>query len=227
MIFQQRPSGQMSDSILVMIPLTLSGGLQDAYSYLIRDKVFANAQTGNIVLMSHALFSGDFSNCLMYLIPLLAFALGVLAADLIRSLCPTGSRLHWRQLVLAVEIFLLAAVGLLPEGWSRLANALTSFSCAMQVQSFRSVSGSAYASTMCIGNLRSGMSHLSAAICRRDRAQFLEAGKYAAIILLFSFGAGLGSLLARHLGVRTIWASCGLLAASFLFMVGDQTRLST
>ena len=29
--------------------LTLSGGLQDAYTYLRRGKVFANAQTGNIV----------------------------------------------------------------------------------------------------------------------------------------------------------------------------------
>ena len=49
------------DSVSVMIPLTLSGGLQDAYSYFMRDRVFANAQTGNIVLMSHALFSGQFS----------------------------------------------------------------------------------------------------------------------------------------------------------------------
>ena len=157
----QRQPIQMSDSILVMVPLTLSGGLQDAYSYFMRDRVFANAQTGNIVLMGHELFSGNFTGCLRYLIPVLAFALGVLAVDLIHSLRPGGGRIHWRQLVLAAEILLLAVVGLLPEVRNWLANALTSFSCAMQVQSFRSVNGSAYASTMCIGNLRKiGRAHV-------------------------------------------------------------------
>ena len=44
--------GQMSEAFSTMVFLTLSGGLQDAYTYCIRGQVFANAQTGNIVLMS-------------------------------------------------------------------------------------------------------------------------------------------------------------------------------
>ena len=47
--------GQMSESFLTAVFLSLSGGLQDAYTYLFRGKVFANAQTGNIVLLSAAL----------------------------------------------------------------------------------------------------------------------------------------------------------------------------
>ena len=218
MALDQQRSGQMSDSIFVMIPLTLSGGLQDAYSYFVRDKVFANAQTGNIVLMSHALFSGDLGGCLRYLIPVLAFTLGVMAADLIRSFRLESGRIHWRQLVLAAEIILLTAVGFLPAAWNALANALTSFSCAMQVQSFRSVEGSAYASTMCIGNLRSGMAHLCGALERGDRAELRAAGTYALMILLFAAGAGVGGVLTRYLGLRTIWVSCGLLAAGLLLM---------
>lgn len=50
-----RPHGQMSDSFLMSAFIILSGGLQDAYTYCCRDKVFANAQTGNIVLLSAAL----------------------------------------------------------------------------------------------------------------------------------------------------------------------------
>ena len=222
MALDQQRSGQMSDSIFVMIPLTLSGGLQDAYSYFVRDKVFANAQTGNIVLMSHALFSGDLGGCLRYLIPVLAFTLGVMAADLIRSFRLESGRIHWRQLVLAAEIILLTAVGFLPAAWNALANALTSFSCAMQVQSFRSVDGSAYASTMCIGNLRSGMACLSAAIRTRDRTRLQEAGKYGSIILLFALGAGAGSLLTWYIGTRTIWVSCGLLMVSCLLMAAAR-----
>ena len=51
--------GQMSEAFSTMVFLTLSGGLQDAYTYCVRGQVFANAQTGNIVLMSQRAFAGD------------------------------------------------------------------------------------------------------------------------------------------------------------------------
>ncbi len=38
-----RPRGQMSESMLTAAFIILSGGLQDAYTYLCRGKVFANA----------------------------------------------------------------------------------------------------------------------------------------------------------------------------------------
>ena len=51
--------GQMSEAFRTVMFLSASGGLQDAYTYIGRGKVFANAQTGNIVLMSQAAFDGD------------------------------------------------------------------------------------------------------------------------------------------------------------------------
>ena len=42
---------QTSESIELSALLALSGGLMDAYSYLGRGKVFANAQTGNMLLL--------------------------------------------------------------------------------------------------------------------------------------------------------------------------------
>lgn len=47
--------GQMSDTFHAAVFVTLSGGFQDAYTYICRAQVFANAQTGNIVLLSAAL----------------------------------------------------------------------------------------------------------------------------------------------------------------------------
>ena len=43
---------QMSEAFSNSLFLALSGGFQDAYTYNCRDKVFSNAQTGNVVLMS-------------------------------------------------------------------------------------------------------------------------------------------------------------------------------
>ena len=42
--------GQMSEAFRTVMFLSASGGLQDAYTYIGRGKVFAHAQTGNIVL---------------------------------------------------------------------------------------------------------------------------------------------------------------------------------
>ena len=46
-----RRSRQMSESIELGIVLALAGGFMDAYSYMCRDEVFANAQTGNMLLL--------------------------------------------------------------------------------------------------------------------------------------------------------------------------------
>ena len=71
---------QMSESFLTAAFLSVSGGLQDAYTYIFRGKVFANAQTGNIVLLSQSISDKDFVRAIHYLVPLLFFALGIAIA---------------------------------------------------------------------------------------------------------------------------------------------------
>ena len=139
--------GQMSEAFITALFLSVSGGLQDVYTYLFRGKVFANAQTGNIVLMAVKLFAGEWGEALRYLMPLCAFALGIFVAEFIRLKLKRMQWLHWRQLVVLFEILLLFVVGFLPQELNLLANSLVSFSCAMQVQSFRKVNGYAFAST--------------------------------------------------------------------------------
>ena len=87
---------QTSETFLLSAVLALSGGFQDAYTYNVRDEVFSNAQTGNIVLMSQHLMEGDWMTALHYLFPLLAFALGVFVAEQIGHRYKTSTRLHWR-----------------------------------------------------------------------------------------------------------------------------------
>ena len=97
----------MSESFLTAVFLSLSGGLQDAYTYLFRGKVFANAQTGNIVLLSANLMDGNWERVLHYLVPLCAFALGVLTAEKMQERFREMRTLHWRQLVVLGEGLLL------------------------------------------------------------------------------------------------------------------------
>lgn len=223
MIMKQRSRrkishGQMSEAFATAAFLSVSGGLQDAYTYLFRGKVFANAQTGNIVLLSQCVIAGQWSRALHYLIPLLSFALGVFAAELIRGRFQYTAKFHWRQLVLLTEILLLFVVGFLPTRWNMLANSMVSFSCAMQVQAFRKVSGYPFASTMCIGNLRSCMESLTVYLRLHHKEDLKRARRYAEIIVLFAIGAGVGGAALSRAGAYTIWISCCLLVVSLCLM---------
>ena len=210
--------GQTSDSFRAALFLILSGGFQDAYTYCNRGRVFANAQTGNIVLMSTHLFEGQWGEAVKYLIPLAAFILGTVASEWMHIRLKGCRRLHWRQTVLLLEMGILLAVPFLPHGLDPLANGLVSFVCALQLQAFHKIRGHAYASTMCIGNMRSGTEALCAYFHTREPEALRNAMTYFGVIGLFAAGAGLGALVTRLLGIRGIWASCLLLTVGFLTM---------
>ena len=151
----QRTKIQISQSLPMLVPIIISGGLQDAYTYFCRDGVFANAQTGNIVFLAVNIVNGDVAGVIKYLVPVLFFALGVIVAKTL-FFALGNKRIFWKQIVLLVETAALLSVGFMPQSMNLYANALVSFACAMQVLAFESIYGNDFASTMCIGNLRSG-----------------------------------------------------------------------
>lgn len=213
-----REEKQMSDTFLNCSFLALSGGFQDAYTYFVRDGVFSNAQTGNVVLMSQHLMVGEWKQGLRYLLPLMAFALGVFCAERIQNRFQFAQKLHWRQGILVLEMIILFSVGFMPEAWNLIATSLVSFACAMQVQAFRKVNGYAYASTMCIGNLRSGTAALSIYLREKRKENLKQAMYYFGIIAVFAIGAGIGGNLSLRFGMRTVWCCDILLLISFLLM---------
>ena len=209
---------QMSDTFQTALFIILSGGFQDAYTYCCRGEVFANAQTGNIVLLSTALYGREWQTVLKYLIPIVSFLVGTAAAELIHMRFKEYEKIHWRQIILFIEILLLLIVGFLMQDQNPLANALVSLVCAMQVQTFHKVRGHAYASTMCIGNMRSGVEALCAYFHIHDKAILKKALTYFGVIAVFAVGAGIGTFITKMIGIKAIWACCFLLFISFGMM---------
>ncbi len=209
---------QISESLLLNLLLAFSGGFQDAYTYIGRGHVFANAQTGNIVLMSTNLLSGEFSVVLHYLFPVLAFAGGIFFADFLRMFHQGRVTSHWRQTVLLWEIIILFVVAFLPGSLNDIANMLVSFSCAMQVETFRKVNGRAYASTMCIGNLRSCMAALGECVLQGKHEKWAAVSDYLSVITVFAIGAGIGGIVTMQAGLMTIVASPLVLLAAYVMM---------
>lgn len=208
----------MSEAMSTGIFLTLSGGFQDAYTYYTRGRVFANAQTGNIILLGHNAMNGDFTDAFRYLVPVLAFAGGIYISEVIRGVYREYGKLHWRQIVVVLEILLLFVVGFLPQSMNMAANILVSFVCAMQVEAFRKMKGSAYASTMCIGNLRSATEMLYRYRHTKEKGCLEKCLRYYGVILVFGIGAALGSFMTSLFEERTIWISCVFLFVCFCIM---------
>lgn len=217
---------QMSESFALGALLAVTGGFLDAYTYAARGGVFANAQTGNLVLLAIQLAGGRPRQALQYLIPVLAFVLGVLLAESIRRRVRlTGRRLHWRHFVLLGEIAVLAVVACLPQTLDMAANVAVSFVCSLQVESFRKLEGSAYATTMCTGNLRTASEQLFRSWRDGDRAALHKSLRYFAIILWFMAGAVLGVGMTGWLGRQAVLGCCGLLAVGFgMMLVTDRVH---
>ena len=215
---------QMSEAFFLNMLLALSGGFQDAYTYMVRGHVYANAQTGNVVMMSTHLLTGQFSEGWRYFFPLLAFAVGVFFCEHIHIYVEEHQKKwHWRQVVVAWQAVLLLAVGFMGQKLNLLANCVVSMTCAMQVQAFRTVHGYAYASTMCIGNIRSCMDALAHYTRFREVSYLQRAGYYFGVIVGFAIGAGIGGNLCPLWGERSIWICCAILALAF-WLMGWQGR---
>lgn len=215
---------QMSESLRIGLILAAAGGFLDAYTYISRGGVFANAQTGNIVLLGVNAADRQWGRVVQYLIPIAAFAVGVFAAEQIKWHFKERKEIHWRQLTVLLEIVILAAVAFMPKELNWLANTAVSFACAVQVESFRKVRGSAFATTMCTGNLRSGTELLGNYLRTGDRELGKKSIKYYGIILSFIVGAGGGYLITEIMGIQAVLVCCALLAICFVMMFCDGEK---
>lgn len=210
---------EISDSISLAIILTLSGGFMDSYSYMCRGKVFANAQTGNLLLFGVNLSTGNLLQAIQYILPVLSFALGIITAEIVRHKYSQHTNIHWRQITLIIEAFILFFVAFLSQDFNLLANSLTSFTCGAQVQSFRTVNGSGIATTMCIGNLRCATQALCDYHFLKDKSARKNSFLYFGIIGVFIIGAILGNFFVNLIAEKAIFISSLLLLMGFLWML--------
>lgn len=220
----KKKNSQMSSSLAVGILLALAGGFMDAYSYMARGHVFANAQTGNILLFAVAISEGRPADSLRYLLPVVSFALGIALAAAMRTRFGHMSRLHWRQLTLLVEILILFGGSFFPAGQHLGANSLTSLACGIQVQAFRKIEGNGIATTMCIGNLRAGVQALHEYHIAHDREELRRGALYFGVILFFALGAVAGNLAVGRWGLSAIRWDCLLLVLPLLMMLSKPNE---
>jgi uncharacterized membrane protein YoaK (UPF0700 family) len=205
--------------------LATAGGFLDGFTYVGHGHVFANAMTGNVVLLgvetfvnrggNHSLTNGS----LRHLPPILMFLLGVCAARALDLERIRRLRISPYAAVLIIEIGVLLVLAWLPNSTSNfLLTSSIAFAASMQVQTFRSVGGYSYNSTFTTGNLRMLSVGLFDWRFGRDaevRSQARTASRiFGTICAVFLLGATLGGLAVTHLGNRAL-----LIEIAFLLLV--------
>lgn len=211
----------ISESMILCLTLAIVGGFLDAYTYISRGQVFANAQTGNIVLLGIGIAKGEPMAAVHYLLPILAFAVGIVVSEYLKSI--NSDNLHWRQLVIGIEFVIIAIVGFLsPDNLDYIANVAISFVCALQVQAFRRIHGTPFATTMCTGNLRTGMEFFCVYLKTHDPSKLRKTLQYFLVIAFFALGAFLGAHLTWRWDAHAIFFCNILLAVVFLLLFEEK-----
>ena len=212
-------------SIPLGMVLAASGGYMDAYSYLARGKVLANAQTGNIMLLGISLAEGTWDRVLHYACPVAAFGIGILLAYFLTQLVWRDRHGEGTCTILALEIAGLFAVAWIePDLY---ANALISLVCGMQLQAFSTVGGNGAATTMCIGNYRLALQWAANGLQTQNPTAKQKAAVHGGIILFFVLGAICSSRVIDVAGEWAIWGSCvRLLLAMGMKILGIQRSSS-
>jgi len=214
-----------SESVELGILLTLVGGFLDAYTFVGRGGVFANAQTGNVVLMGIEAAAGEWEKAVLYAVPILAFIVGVVVAETIkkpsmRLLIPDTERA-----VLILEIAVLFIVCFIPyTGPDMMVTVAISFVAALQFSVFRKLDGSPYNTIAITGNLRSATQEAYLAVTRKDYKSAFQAVRFSVINLSFLAGAILGGLLTSFIGVKAVWVTVIVLICPVILLSTDEYK---
>jgi len=194
------------DTLLSAVLLATTGGLLDAVVYTLHGHVFANAMTGNVILLGITAFSRDWMQAARHLTPIAAFIAGVAASRYLRLLPQFYASLS----VLVLEMLVLGAAGMLKPSFPEMAfTAIIAFTSAFQISTFRLVGRFPYSSTFITGNLRTAAEGFMSQFLdtdpeerRRARAQ---SRKLFTICGFFLAGALAGAWGGPHFGNRTLW----------------------
>ncbi|MDZ5000680.1 DUF1275 domain-containing protein, partial [Clostridium perfringens] len=105
-----------SESLRLGILLAAVGGFLDAYTFICRGGVFANAETGNIVLVALGITKRNYKDVFMAALPILAFVAGVLVTEIIRekSINNYEESTKAEKFILIIEAVVLFIVGFIP-----------------------------------------------------------------------------------------------------------------
>jgi len=216
------------ESLRLGIILAMVGGFIDVYTYISRGGVFANSETGNIVLTAIGLAERNYTVVFNSTMQITFFILGSLVSEIFRRRRERKNRgkIYHAKKVLLVEAIILLIVGFIKEDYPHIiVNAAIGFISAIQISAFTTLVDSPYTTTICTGNLRHLAENLFRAVETKDRVIIARFLRYVIIILAFSIGAVLGGYLTNLMRVKSIFIAVVFVMIAYGMLHRDERKL--
>src|SRR4051794_25576938 len=209
------------ETLVVAALLAFAGGYIDAYTWMMH-RVFANAQTANMVFLWIYAAAGEWTSALRYVPSMLAFVLGVTMACSLRRFM--GHRAG--PISILIEVAFLVVVAILHNRLPDLAGTLgISFVAAMQAASFPRVESWPYSSVMATTNLRQTIEGVFALVAGSTApTRFRRPLVFAAICAAFGAGAATGAYLTTQVPRLTLGVPVILLLIAALRIRAEGLR---
>lgn len=213
----------IEEALLITLFLTFIGGFLDAYTYLLYDKIFANTQTGNIILFTINLVDGNIKNAFYRFLPIVAFCIGIFVAQY--NIYKFSEDKKYVKITLCINaiITIFIGVGIFKEHYIVI-TCLVSFICSTMIGVFKKSEGHAFAPVMCTGNLRSLMEFLFSYLVYKEKSHKKICLKYFNIILTFCFGVGFGIICVNYLRHYAIFI-CSLIFIVIYILIDKKIKL--
>jgi len=211
--------------LIIASLFTVVGGYLDAFSFLACDHVFANAQTGNVVLFAVFASAGDWSHAARYLPPIAAFACGVSVAEL-SGVHLTKHSFRATLLCQGIELIVISVLAALGPWYpTQYIVPTISFAVGLQITSFDAIGPWLFNSAMMTANIRQVTAGTVLWCIGRDRqhngGRVLVAGMTCFSFLL---GALLGGVCTRFDKDYALVPCAALLFIGFLLTLRQQRK---
>ena len=217
---RKRPESLVVGSVLAGV-----GGYLDAYTF-VGHRVFANAQTGNVVLFGIDIAASHWREAALRLAPITAFVVGVLAVEVLESLRQRTAFRRPVSIALSIEVIVLAAVASLPTHSPELATTVpVAFVASIQFSTFKVLGEMPYTTLLVSGNLRNTTAATFLWLVRKQPAAERMARHFAAVVAAFAVGAVAGGWCTREFGVTAAAFASGVLLVVLIWLISETRRL--
>ena len=198
------------------IMATFLMGFIDAYTFIEQEGAFASAQTGNMVMLSAKLFTGEFGEAATHLLVLVAYALGAFVGEALIHRYES-KELYDSRLILLLQTVLLGFLAFLQP---YLNDAIILFCLGLlagyELTVFRKFKGTTVNNGIMTGNTKNAMNNLYQALVNRDTKARLDFFHLMTVIVVFLLGAGIGTFVVKWHAQLNLWVAFSLVLISLL-----------
>ncbi len=212
--FNNDTSFPPNERLWLFCALIFIGGYLGGFTYSLKGKLFVNAQTGNMILLSSGIGTLDTFIIKNTLILLFLYFLGVMTAEYFSKKIKKKDNYTWEYFLLILSFLVTFILGFVPENAPfEISLYPIAFTVAMHFATFEKAHGMGMATGFCTNHLKQTATNLVRYLRTREKEKLIFSLSHFSMIVCFISGATLAFVLSSIFYSRSIWF------ASFFFIL--------